>query len=368
LGQASFFQGFNRFNALASLPDDSMAEGNKREPYSSKGSSMERDRGDRDRDRNYYSGDRYGSQSGRNSNQGSRNGSQIRSRENSNSRNPGIGGSRSLQAPVHRQQSGGAGSQSVTGVSSNTGLGSRSSSGNYKDQQPQKSASQQSLQKQSSVESKTVEMSDDEIKKMCDEFKKIADNFKDGHFSFEESKEKLQKLRINDSVLLEVYNLYLDRKDKERASLSDLLFQCIQCNLISKEDNLKALKNVFDLGKDLLCDLPHVYLYIAQYLGEFFCWIFFHFSITKFLAFSTDLPLTKKLLTMKDVYYIMESECSEGGADDMLQKLFSTIETNFDKQKLCEVFDNSNVDFKQFISNKNVKQFLEKNVSILWIL
>ncbi len=71
---------------------------------------------------------------------------------------------------------------------------------------------------------------------------------------------------------------------------------------------------------------------------------------------------------MKDVYYIMESECSEGGADDMLQKLFTTIETNFDKQKLCEVFDNSNVDFKQFISNKNVKQFLEKNVSIFWIL
>lgn len=80
---------------------------------------------------------------------------------------------------------------------------------------------------------------------------------------------KMAALPLTAAILADVYNLYLDRRERDRHALTDVLAECLQRRLVSAKHVCDALKDVFDQGKDLLCDLPLCYLFIAQYLSEF---------------------------------------------------------------------------------------------------
>ena len=79
---------------------------------------------------------------------------------------------------------------------------------------------------------------------------------------------KMAALPVTAAVLGAAYNLYLDRRERDRHALTDVLGECLQRRLVSAADICDALKDVYDQGQDLLCDLPLIYLFIAQYLSE----------------------------------------------------------------------------------------------------
>lgn len=73
-------------------------------------------------------------------------------------------------------------------------------------------------------------------------------------------------------------------------------------------------------------------------------------------------------MSFKDIFHICENECQEGSGNDILLKIFKAIENRYDKKQLCQVFENSNMDLKEFIGNKDLEMFLRKNVSYILML
>lgn len=214
----------------------------------SKNSSMERNN---DRNSRYYNnnGDNRNHQNNRNerysgrnsgSNQGSRNSSQNRSRDNSSG--PG-GPSRSLQAPRPQQQP----------ISSNLSF-----SGIVK--QPQKSQPASAL----SLEP----MSREEVEKNYKDMLSIVNGYLDDKFTLEAATNKLKTLSINKDVLVEIYNKFLDRKDIDREHLMTLICGLMNDSKLTRSDNITALIDTMELAPDMMCDVPRVHEYIAQFFGE----------------------------------------------------------------------------------------------------
>ena len=251
LGNAADYQKFtlNSQNKFSGLSVDTDSDGPQR--YGgmggggSKNSSMERGS---NRDPRFYGNggnqpdNRY---AGRNSgsNQGSRNSSQIRSRDNSDSRG---GPSRSLQPPPRHQQgpqSGGSSSSSM------------SFSGTLK-HLPKPPAP---------VEPMTRE----EIEKNFKEMLNTVSAYRDDKLTLEAAIAKLKPLSINKDVLVEIYNQFLDRKDIDRENLMLLICEALKVKKITRDDNRLALIETMNLAPDMQCDVPRVYEYIAQFLGEF---------------------------------------------------------------------------------------------------
>jgi hypothetical protein len=233
LGQASQFQNFMmQTNKYAGLTVEGDSEPPRFGNSGSKNSSMERgDRGSR-----FYGngGDRYGGRGS--SNQGSRNSSQIRSRDNSGSRG---GPSRSLQAPPRMQNQPPSGpSMSFSGPA------------------PMKKVPS------------SIHLSPDEVDKMFKELVTIIDSYRDNKLSLEHAIEKTQKVSINKDVLENVYNKYLDRKDKDRENFMILLVEMIQQKIVLRDDNKQALHKVMEFAPDIQCDVPRVYEYIAHFMGK----------------------------------------------------------------------------------------------------
>lgn len=241
LGNPADFQKFtSQKNSFQILPDDADTDGPLRFGGGSKNSSMERGSG-----RDYYGGNMGGNQSdgrysGRNSgsNQGSRNSSQIRSRDNSDSRG---GASRSLQPPPRHQH-----------VPPSGGSNSLNFSGAVK--KPPKPA---------------LPMTQDEIDKNSKEMLAIVSAYRDDKLTIEAAVNKLEPLSINDDVLLDVYNAFLDRKDFDRENLMLLICEALKVKKFTREDNRSALIKAMKFAPDMQCDVPRVYEYIAQFLGKF---------------------------------------------------------------------------------------------------
>lgn len=210
-------------------------------PGGSKNSSMERS-GDRG-SRMYGNGGSDGRYSGRSSgsNQGSRNSSQIRSRDNSDA--PG-GPSRSLQAPRH-QQAPLSSSMSFSGALKNPQKATTTSTGPVK------------------------QLTSEEFAKNSKEMLLIVEAYRNDKLTLDMAITKLNPVTVTKDVLVEVYNKYLDRKNSDRENLMLLLCEMLKLNKLSRDENRAALIETMELAPEMICDVPRVYEYIAQFLGKF---------------------------------------------------------------------------------------------------
>jgi hypothetical protein len=103
-----------------------------------------------------------------------------------------------------------------------------------------------------------------ETERNTSEMAKIVDSF----LTQEKAIDMLNLLRINKDVMVEIYNKYFDRKDKDRENLMLLVCEMLKAKKLSAELNRDALYMTMDLAKDLQCDVPRVYEYIAHFLGK----------------------------------------------------------------------------------------------------
>ncbi|KAG5666407.1 hypothetical protein PVAND_014436 [Polypedilum vanderplanki] len=305
LGQASQFQNFmmqtNKFAGLA-------VDGENEPPRfgsGSKNSSMERGNPS---SRFYGNGadNRYGGRGS--SNQNSRNSSQIRSRDNSDTRG---GPSRSLQAPPRHQQQqpmGGA-SMSFSGPAP--------------------------VKKQSPT---PVTLTEEEIEKFLKELVSIVDAYRDDKLTIEGVTEKANKVSINKDVLEQIYNKFLDRKDKDRENLMLVIVELIKQKMVMRDDNKQALLKVMEFAPDIQCDVPRVYEYIAQFMSEL---------------------LIANVLTFQEVYQICQAEARN--QENILRFIFTAIEKRHSANKLQQVVAESNCDLGQFVRDGNFGRWLEEN-------
>ena len=116
----------------------------------------------------------------------------------------------------------------------------------------------------------SVVLTDEEVKKMLNDLVTVVDAYRDDKLTLEGAIEKANKISVNKDVLVEIYNKYFDRKDKDRENLMMLLVEMLRKKLVIRDDNKIALNNVMKLAPDFQCDVPRVYEYIAQFLSEYF--------------------------------------------------------------------------------------------------
>ncbi|CRL07938.1 CLUMA_CG020896, isoform A [Clunio marinus] len=296
----------------------------------SKNSSMERG-GDRGNNRMYGNGGAppySGRSSG--SNQGSRNSSQIRSRDNSDSRG---GPSRSLQAPPRQQQipHGGIGGSG----------GSTSFSGALKQHQQKPTMINASSSTSSSISSPAalLSLTRDEVEKNFNDMLKIVDAFRDDKLTTETAMDKLKSLSVNKDVLIEIYNKFLDRKDRDRENLMMLIVEMLKQKKLTREDNRLALIGTMAIAPDMQYDVPLVYEYIAQFLAEL---------------------LIASVITFQDVYQICEADIKTKG-EDMLRFIFTFINKRHGESRLQKIYSDKNFELEKFLDDGNLNRFLEAN-------
>ena len=97
----------------------------------------------------------------------------------------------------------------------------------------------------------------------------IVSAYRDDKLTLEADIAKLKPLSINKDVLVEIYNQFLDRKDIDRENLMLLICEALKVKKITRDDNRLALIETMNLAPDMQCNVPRVYEYIAQFLGEF---------------------------------------------------------------------------------------------------
>ncbi|CAH1735438.1 unnamed protein product [Chironomus riparius] len=307
LGNASQFQNFMmQTNKFAGLTVDGDSEMPPRFNSGSKNSSMERgDRGSR-----FYNngGDnnRYGGRGS--SNQGSRNSSQIRSRDNSGSRGGNGGPSRSLQPPPPRHQQPIGASMSFSGTA------------------PMKKPIS------------PIVLTEEEVDKNVKELVTIVDLYRDDKLTVDAAIEKARKHAANKEVLEAIYNKFLDRKDNDRENLMMIVVEMIKNKLVARDDNKQALYKVMQFAPDIQCDVPRVYEYIAQFMGEL---------------------LIANVLTFQEVYHV--SQADECDKENVLRFIFTTVEKRHSANKLQSIVAETNCDLGQFIKDGNFGRWLETN-------
>ena len=243
IGGPANFQNFmvQNTNKFSGLPVDTDTDGPPRfgGGGGSKNSSMERNRDSRNY--NYNNGDRGNAPySGRSSGsgQGSRNSS--RARDDSDGRG---GPSRSLQAPTRQQQVPMAPSSSM------------SFSG--------------AVKKEGVVAAPAKPMTREEVILNYEAMLAIVNDFRDDKFNVEDAMTKLKPLAINKDVLVEIYNKFLDRKDIDRENLMLIVCELMKTKKVSLDENHVALIDIMVFAPEMMCDVPRVYEYIAQFMGEF---------------------------------------------------------------------------------------------------
>lgn len=248
LGNPAAYQGFMT-NKFSGLPVDSDDGPSRREHYGgSKGSSMERG----DRNSQFYGNGGSGldgRSSGRNSsNQGSKNSSLDRPRDNSGS----IGGAtRSLHGPPRQQQHQSSSSASLSYSGSLT-----------------KPIAPAQLAPVKAAPAPPVELNGEDTDKMVTEMAQILKCYQDDKYTMEMALEKFQPIVINKDVLYEIYDKYHEKKDSDRENLIQVIVELVRSNKVQRDDNRQALLELMENAPENICDVPLVYEYIAQYLGE----------------------------------------------------------------------------------------------------
>lgn len=150
----------------------------------------------------------------------------------------------------------------------------------------------------------------------------------------------IQNYKVTQAILLEVYNACLDRNEKARQGLTEIITESINQQLIELTDMKNALKEIFDLAADLLVDFPKLYEYIAQYIS---------------------LPLYKGVIKMGDILTVAETEINAKNGHIVLKEIFGLVEKKYGQQNLCQICNN--VDLKLFLIDKDLDEFLKEIVS-----
>lgn len=159
--------------------------------------------------------------------------------------------------------------------------------------------------------------------------------------TMEEIVEKLRKFRVSKDSIVLLYNWAFDQHDVERFYLTEIICESVSRNVIMLRDLLDALKETIELAQDLACDLPLVYSYIGQLLA---------------------LPLVRRVVHFKDVLEISKPQLETNGAI-ILKNVLNVIEQKHDKEILSKLFNESNVDFQQFLEHSlPLNEFMKENV------
>jgi hypothetical protein len=96
----------------------------------------------------------------------------------------------------------------------------------------------------------------------------VVNAFRDDKLNMEDAMTKLKLLSINKDVLVEIYNKFLDRKDIDRENLMLLVCELVKTKKVTRDDNCAAFVDILAFAPDMMCDVPRVYEYIAQFLGK----------------------------------------------------------------------------------------------------
>ncbi|CAO1407238.1 unnamed protein product [Diamesa tonsa] len=173
------------------------------------------------------------------------------------------------------------------------------------------------------------------------EIKKQLELFENEELTVGAAVEKLQVCKIDEKVLMEIYIWGLDQHDKTRFMLTELLCEGVSRQLILTGNVLSALETILESASDHVCDAPLFYTYFSQYLS---------------------LPLLKRIIHVKDWLKItdMEIKAEKGGVH--VKETFKTFEKKYGKDSLCQLYDEANINFQQFLcENEKLEEFLKTN-------
>jgi MA3 domain len=209
----------------------------------------------------------------------------------------------------------------------------------------------------------TKPMSQDDIDKNYNAMLAIVNGYRDDKFTLEEAIAKLKPLAISKEVLVEIYNKFLDRKDIDRENLMLVVCELLRTKKVTRDDNRAALITTMELAPDMMCDVPRVYEYIGQFMGESLnnsgkvkflnSNFYFHFIAELIIA---------SVLTFQEVHQILEADLATQG-ESMLRFIFVATEKRHGPQRLQQIVGDTNCDLGNFISDGNYSRWLEDNVS-----
>lgn len=168
----------------------------------------------------------------------------------------------------------------------------------------------------------------------------MVSNYTEGKLSLNQALDSIQEYKVTQKDLFEIFNVCLDRNEKTRQSLTEILTESINQQSIDLADMKNALKELFDFAADLLVDYPKLYQYIAQFIS---------------------LPLHKGLITLNDLSAIAETEINAKNGHTVLKEIFTLVEHKY-QQSLCQICK-SNDDLAAFLGEKDVQEFFKENVS-----
>jgi hypothetical protein len=103
-----------------------------------------------------------------------------------------------------------------------------------------------------------------------DGFKRDLDKYNSNKISYPEMMANVKIMHMNPIVVGTILCDNLDQKLKVREFVTDIFIELHKENLVKSSDLFFALKMLIKIAEDLVCDIPHVYKYIAEYCGNYF--------------------------------------------------------------------------------------------------
>jgi hypothetical protein len=180
---------------------------------------------------------------------------------------------------------------------------------------------------------------------VSDAIKKSVNAYQSKEITMNDVIEKMQKYKIETGALFEIFNWSFDQHDRERYTLTDILCSLIDNGLTSAHYFNDALKEIFKTASDLACDIPHIYLYLGQFLAQ---------------------PLFKKILRMQDIYVMSKDEIDAENGGKVIENILKIYEQKYEKKSLLQLYKENAVDFdfQQFLNDDSqLFDFLKQKVS-----
>lgn len=183
-----------------------------------------------------------------------------------------------------------------------------------------------------------------DVDQVSDAMKKMLKDYQKESATLNEVVDKLSLYRIDKAALVTIYNWIFDQHDKERFLMTSIICECVSRGIIMTADLLAALQDTIELAQDLACDLPKIYCYLGQLLA---------------------LPLLKRIVHLKDLLTMSKLEIEANNGATVLKNVFQVFEQKFEKEGLCQLYNEAGVDFQEFLdSDTQFTEFLKENVSV----
>lgn len=90
-----------------------------------------------------------------------------------------------------------------------------------------------------------------------------------GKISMEQLTENIDKLQITNTILEQVYNVFLDKKKREREEFINVIICLLQKKMLTKNVHIDAFESLLKTLPDLIVDVPLVYEYAAGYCSKY---------------------------------------------------------------------------------------------------